>query len=154
MQRLLFALAIAAVGCGEAHCPEPRAAAAIAEPAPESPLPEVLAAADAPRRRAPNGRAQIALLALGNEAFVGRLELDPDAIVPEHRDPTEEYLVVLEGSGTIFIDGVEHAVETGATVFMPANALVTFQNGPAPLVAIQVFAGPESAAKYDAWDPI
>jgi quercetin dioxygenase-like cupin family protein len=151
MPRLAWALALA-IGCAETTCPEPQTAADV--PRAESPPPEVRAGTETPRRRAPNGRAQIAELARGLEAFVGRLELDPGAVVPEHRDPTEEYLVVLEGSGTIFIDGVEHAVEPGTTVFMPANALVTFQNGSERLVAIQVFAGPESAAKYDAWNPI
>jgi quercetin dioxygenase-like cupin family protein len=141
--RLLSMLVLAA-GCGETTCPEPQTAADV--PQVETPPAEVRASSDTPRRRAPNGRAQVAELARGAEAFVGRLELDPDAIVPEHRDPTEEYLVVLEGSGTIFIDGVEHTVGAGATVFMPANALVTFQNGPERLVAIQIFAGPESAA--------
>lgn len=148
----LVSIFVLAIGCAETTCPEPQTAADV--PRVEAPPAEVRASSETPRRRAPNGRAQVAELARGAEAFVGRLELDPDAIVPEHRDPTEEYLVVLEGSGTIFIDGVEHAVAAGSTVFMPANALVTFQNGPARLVAIQVFAGPESAAKYDAWNPI
>jgi hypothetical protein len=37
---------------------------------------------------------------------------------------------------------------------MPPNAEVEFRNGDAQLVAIQVFAGPEPAAKYDAWAPV
>ncbi|MEM9458335.1 MAG: cupin domain-containing protein [Myxococcota bacterium] len=107
----------------------------------------------AERRVAPNGKARVTLLAQGLNAFVARLEMDPGAAVPEHRDATEEYIHVLEGSGTITIDDTEFPLAAGGTVYMPANAKVSFQNGDAPLVGLQVFAGPEPAAKYDAWTP-
>ena len=66
----------------------------------------------------------------------------------------EEYIHVLEGSGTMVIEGREHAVEAGTTIYMPADALVEFRNGPARLVALQVFAGPAPASKYDAWTKV
>lgn len=90
-------------------------------------------------------------LAQGRHAFVARLELDGDARIPEHRDASEEYIHVLAGSGTLVIDGQTYTLQPGSTVFMPANALVSFINGPERLVALQVFADPSSAAKYDAW---
>jgi len=102
-------------------------------------------------RLAPNGKARIQHLARGDRAYLGRLEMEPGAAVPVHRDATEEYVHVLEGGGTIIIDGVEHAIAAGSTVFMPAGAEVSYTNGPARLVALQVFAGPEPAAKYEAW---
>ena len=68
-----------------------------------------------------------------------------------HRDATEEYIHVLEGQGRMSIDGVEYEVRAGTTIYMPANALVTFTNGDARLVGLQVFAGPAPAAKYDRW---
>ncbi len=102
-------------------------------------------------RTAASGKASIRFLALGENAFIGRLELAPGAKVPQHRDATEEYLHILEGSGVITIDGQAYDVGPGATVYMPANAEVSYQNGPATLVAIQVFAGPAPAKKYDAW---
>ncbi|MCA9716883.1 MAG: cupin domain-containing protein [Myxococcales bacterium] len=105
----------------------------------------------APHRQAPNGKADIWMLARGHNAFIGKLELAAGGAVPEHRDPTEEYLHVLEGSGTLHIDDVEHAIGPGTTIFMPANAKVRYQNGDARLVALQVFAGPGPAAKYDGW---
>jgi quercetin dioxygenase-like cupin family protein len=113
--------------------------------------PTVIHAEGAERRAAPNGRATITFLARGNGAFVARLEMEPHAEVPEHRDATEETIHVLAGHGVMSIDGVEHEVHAGTTVFMPANSLVSFRNGDAPLVALQVFAGPEPAAKYDGW---
>ncbi len=108
---------------------------------------------DAPRRISPSKTGSIRVLAQGDNAFVGRLDLEPGASVPEHRDSTEEYIVVLQGSGVLTMDGHAHQVEPGTTVYMPADAVVSFQNGDEPLVAIQVFATPEPAAKYDAWSP-
>jgi quercetin dioxygenase-like cupin family protein len=108
----------------------------------------------APRRRSPRKNATITLLAQGQNAFLGRLEMDPSAEVPPHRDSTEEYIHVLSGSGLLHIDGHAHTLGPGSTVFMPAQAEVRYQNGPEPLVALQVFAGPEPAAKYGAWSQI
>jgi quercetin dioxygenase-like cupin family protein len=105
----------------------------------------------APRATAPSGKATITHLARGHSAYMGKLEMQGGGAVPEHRDATEEYIHVLSGSGTITIEGVPSQVEAGATIYMPADALVSFTNGPEPLVAIQVFAGPEPSAKYEKW---
>ena len=105
----------------------------------------------AEKRTAPTGKASIHLLAQGEQAFIGRLELDGGGQVPAHRDTTEEYIHVLQGGGNIRIDGAEHALTAGTTVYMPAGAEVSYSNGPEDFIAIQVFAGPEPAAKYDAW---
>lgn len=107
--------------------------------------------AEAPRRVSPPGTGTITILAQGENAFLGKLEMEPGAAVPMHRDATEEYIHVLEGGGEITIDGQRFTVEAGSTIYMPADAEVEYINGEAPLVAIQVFAGPEPASKYDAW---
>ncbi|MFV8752916.1 cupin domain-containing protein [Nannocystaceae bacterium ST9] len=111
----------------------------------------VIGLAEAPRAIAPNGAASITHLARGRNAYLGKLEMDPGGAVPVHRDPTEEFIHVLEGRGTMTIEGREYAIEPGTTVYMPAGVEVSYRNGDARLVAIQVFAGPEPAAKYDAW---
>jgi quercetin dioxygenase-like cupin family protein len=146
---ILFAAALLGA-CGARECPSaaPQESAGGEAPA------EVRALADAPRRTSPPGTATIALLAQGANAFIGRLEMEPGAAVPEHQDPDEEYVVILEGHGTITIDGTTHDVQPGSTIFMPAGATVSYQNGDARLVAIQVFAGPGSASKYDRWTPL
>lgn len=148
---LLGACAATAVQ-SSASPPTPGPTAATATPTP-SVSPPVTQAARAERRVAPNGQARVTILARGLEAFVARLEMDPGAAVPEHRDATEEYIHVLQGAGTITIDDVTYPLATGDTVYMPADAKVSFQNGDAPLVGLQVFAGPAPAAKYDAWTP-
>ena len=109
---------------------------------------------DAPRRLTPNDAATVTVLAHGSEAFVAKLEMQPGAKVPTHRDATEEFIHVLEGTGSLTMDGTTYSVGAGTTIFMPANAEVSFENGDAPFIGIQVFAGPEPAAKYDAWKPV
>lgn len=98
--------------------------------------------------------ADVYLLARGDNAFIGRLEMAPGGEVPEHRDPTEEYIHILAGSGVFTIEGQAHTVGPGTTIYMPAEALVSFKNGGERLVAIQVFAGPGPASKYEAWTPV
>ncbi len=105
----------------------------------------------AEHRVASHGKAEVFVLARGAEAFLGKLELAPGAAVPEHQDATEEFIFVLEGEGTITIDGAQHTVVPNTAVYMPADATVSFQNGDKHMVALQVFAGPEPAAKYDGW---
>jgi quercetin dioxygenase-like cupin family protein len=113
--------------------------------------PTVVALADAPSATAPHGKATITHLARGQNAYLGHMRMAPGAAVPVHRDATEEYIHVLEGGGVMTIDGRTYEIGPGTTVFMPANAEVSFQNGEAEMQAIQVFAGPEPAKKYDAW---
>jgi len=108
--------------------------------------------ADARRRSPPGGKASIAVMARGEAAFLGVLELPGGGAVPEHQDLTEEYIYVLEGGGTITVDGEQHSLSPGSAVFMPAGATVSYQNGDEALVALQVFAGPESADKYERWE--
>jgi quercetin dioxygenase-like cupin family protein len=114
----------------------------------------VTSLAQAEHRQKGGGAAQIWALARGQNAFLGKLEMAPGGKVPEHRDPTEEYIHILSGAGKFTIDGQSHEVGPGTTIYMPPGALVSFENGPEPLVAIQVFAGPEPAAKYDAWERV
>lgn len=113
----------------------------------------VVALDAAPKSTAPNGKGRITVLARGQNAFLGKLEMDAGGAVPAHRDATEEYIHVLEGGGTMTIDGQTYEVSAGTTIYMPANAEVSYQNGDQNMVAIQVFAGPEPAKKYEAWTP-
>jgi len=101
-----------------------------------------------------SGKAWITRLAQGENAFVGMLELAPGAAVPEHQDATEEYIYFLSGSGTLTMAGTAYPVEAGSFIYMPAGITVSYQNGDTPLVALQVFAGPEPAKKYDGWQPV
>ena len=157
MRSVLFVLGLAVGACATAAV---QSSASAPEAKPQSSAPATATAqqlvvplSEAPRRVSPPGTGTITILARGKSAFLGKLEMQPGAAVPLHRDATEEYIHVLEGGGVMTIDGQRFTLQAGATVYMPPNAEVQFQNGGAPLVAIQVFAGPEPAAKYDAWAP-
>ena len=67
------------------------------------------------------------------------------------RRPTRpaSYLVVLEGAGTLQIDGTPHPIGPGSVVYLPADAETSYTNGPQRLRVLQVFAGPTSAGRYD-----
>jgi quercetin dioxygenase-like cupin family protein len=127
-------------------CPSSAAPATVSAPAEE-----VRALEAARKGTSPSGKAFITLLARGQNAFVGKLEMQPGAAVPEHQDPTEEYIHVLSGRGTMIMNGKTYEIAPGTTIFMPAFATVSYQNGDEPLVAIQVFAGPSPADKYESW---
>ena len=121
---------------------------AMADPNPSTP-PTIITLKDAVHRAVPNGKAAIKVLAEGLNAFVGHLVLAPNAVVPLHRDPTEEYIYIIRGSGDMTINGKTTTVRSGTMVYMPKNAEVTYKNGPIT-IAIQIFAD-ESAQKYRKW---
>ena len=106
-----------------------------------------------PVKQAPPGTARVHLLAAdAQSAFVGLLEIDAGAQVPEHQDESEEFVYVLNGGGEITVDGQTHSVQSGDLVYMPANATVSFvasEDGPTQV--LQIFAPATSAAKYNAW---
>ena len=132
---------------------EPTSTAATTPPNTPPPPAQTRRLADSQRLVAPSGKAWITVLALGQEAFVGLIELAPDVAIPDHQDTTEETIHVIEGTGVLTMDGQAHELAPGTTVFMPAGATVSYRNGPTRMVGIQVFAGPEPASKYAGWTP-
>lgn len=113
----------------------------------------VVTTASSVAKLSPNGAASIRQLARGQQAFIGLLTLNGGGKVPKHADATEEFIYVIDGGGTLHIDGKKHRIGPGTMVYMPAGATVSYANGPTPLVALQVFAGPSPADKYGIWKP-
>jgi len=136
-----FVLGACAGSTGQLLAEEPRSSA-------------VIDGATAQTRVSPSGKARVTELARGDNAFVARLELEGEVEIPKHRDTTEEYLVVLEGGGTLLLNGKPHMLTRGSAVYMPANAEVSYANGPRKMVALQIFAGPAPAEKYASWEKI
>ncbi len=155
MRHLAIVVAFVVGACAgtTVHTIAQDAAPAAVKPAPTTPAlgATVVHMDKAEQRQVGGGKAKVWMLARGANAFIARLELVAGFKVPEHRDATEEYIHVLRGSGALTIDGKVHQLKTGSTVFMPANALVSYVNGPEPLVGLQVFAGPAPADKYNTW---
>ncbi|MFN8643539.1 MAG: cupin domain-containing protein [Candidatus Binatia bacterium] len=73
---------------------------------------------------------------------VGIAEIGPDARAARpHRHAPPEVYHILAGEGVVVIDGVEHPVSAGATVFIPGNAWHgTRHTGVEPLRLLYVFA--------------
>lgn len=64
----------------------------------------------------------------GNKnAFIGHLTVPARGQVPLHQDMTEEYLYILEGSGTLWINGKAFQIKEKDTVYMEAGAKVRFK---------------------------
>ena len=103
------------------------------------------------KKQTKSGKGQLEIFAKGKNAFFAKLSLAPGAKVPLHKDATEEYLYILSGKGRISINGKWSEINAGSSVYMPAGAEVTFENGDLELIAIQVFAGPGPSKKYDKW---
>lgn len=90
------------------------------------------------------GDAGVVTLLVQADIATSRLELNAGARVPEHTHDSSETLVVLEGSGTVTLDGAKYAVTSGDTIHIPkvtrhaAEATTRF-------VAVQIYApaGPE-----------
>ena len=118
---------------------------------PLKPTSQIVTLQNAQHRQTPSKKADVRILARGENAFMGLLEMQAGAKVPLHRDATEEYIHILQGSGDITINGKTTKIQKGDTVYMPANAEVTFQNSDKPLKGLQVFAGPQPADKYLKW---
>ena len=150
MNRLPFlVLLVTALGASPALADAPAPASTHATPA----APIVSIKDNAPKV-APNGKAELLTIAKGANAFLAMLQMEPGAVVPVHRDATEEYILFMAGGGILTIDGTTHEVTEGDAVYMAPNAEVTFTAGPQGAMVFQVFAGPEPSTKYDGWtDP-
>jgi len=57
-----------------------------------------------------------------------RFVLDPGAEVPRHRNAVEHEQYVLEGEYVVGVDGEEHAVSAGDSLFIPAGAVHWYRN--------------------------
>ncbi len=103
-------------------------------------------------RTSPDAAVEIAEIASGDSAWMGLLRVGAGATLPTHRDPTEEYLYVLRGKATLVVDGTKYPLEPHTGVYIPSKAEVSLNNEDKLFSAVQWFAGPESANKYEDWD--
>ncbi len=106
---------------------------------------------DAGWKVSPDGKARMLKMAEGKNAFFAILMLEPGAAIPFHRDSTEEYILIMEGGGTLTMDGQSYTLEEGSVAYMRPNAEVAFLNGTRQTFGFQIFAGPEPASKYTTW---
>jgi len=64
---------------------------------------------------------------------IRRFELEPGGSVPKHTNELEHEQYVLEGEYVVGIDGEEHTVSAGDSIFIPAGTVHWYRNdGDAP----------------------
>jgi quercetin dioxygenase-like cupin family protein len=78
----------------------------------------------------------------GERITLGVVELDPNAVVPEHSHENEQLGIVLRGSMTFRVGDESRELGPGGTWNIPAN------------VPHEVTAGPEGAVVLDVFAPI
>ncbi len=100
---------------------------------------------DLPGRRFPAGRVTRVLVGPGAseeaEGFVcGVSLLDPGGAVPEHRHVNEEVYLVLAGSGTMTVDGVDQPVTADDYVYLRSQTPHALRAGEHGLRLLFVYA--------------
>jgi quercetin dioxygenase-like cupin family protein len=80
----------------------------------------------------------------GERVTFAVIELDPDAVVPEHAHENEQIGVLAAGSMRLRIGHEERDLEAGGTWHIPGNARHEATAGPDGAVAVEVFAPPRA----------
>lgn len=55
-------------------------------------------------------------------------ELEPGGFTPRHQHAWPHINYIVEGQGTLFLNGVENVIKAGAYAYVPGNELHQFQN--------------------------
>ncbi len=84
-------------------------------------------------------------------AYVGRIQLDRGLKIPYHQHEKEtEVLYLLEGEGTLTVNGTGYPVAAGDSVQVPPGVMHSFEvSGKGPVTAVQFYSpsGPEQRFK-------
>jgi quercetin dioxygenase-like cupin family protein len=56
------------------------------------------------------------------------IELGPDGHTPRHQHPWPHINYIVEGAGTLLMDGREHPMQTGGYAYVPAGVEHQYQN--------------------------
>jgi len=75
----------------------------------------------------------------GDQVTLAIVELDPDAVVPEHRHPNEQNGMVIEGDVLFRVGGEERRLGPGGTWRILGGVPHSVVTGPAGAVVIDVF---------------
>ena len=68
------------------------------------------------------GRAGVAMPTLeGIEVGADLIEMQPGSAFPLHTHPGEHILYVIQGKGYVHVDGIDHSIKEGDTIYVPAE---------------------------------
>ena len=76
----------------------------------------------------------------GSEATLATVELDPDAVVPEHAHPNEQTGILVAGSLAFTIDGEAKELQPGSAWVIPPHSPHSVIAGPNGATLIELFA--------------
>jgi quercetin dioxygenase-like cupin family protein len=83
-----------------------------------------------------------ARLAVGKEASLVAIEIEPNSVVPEHRHPNEQTGFLVRGSMTFTIGGETQELRPGAMWVIPADVPHDVAAGPEGAFLVELFAPP------------
>jgi quercetin dioxygenase-like cupin family protein len=91
----------------------------------------------------------------GQETTLAVVELDPDALVPEHHHPSEQLGIVIEGSVSFRVADEERELGPGGTWNIPSDVPHEVRAGPNGAVVIDVFSPTRQAdwREFEREDP-
>ena len=78
----------------------------------------------------------------GAHATLAVIELDPNAVVPEHRHPNEHTGLLLRGSLTFTVGGETQELRPGAMWVIPGDVPHDVKAGPDGALLVELFAPP------------
>lgn len=80
--------------------------------------------------------------AVGKEASLVAIEIEPGAVVPEHRHPNEQTGFLVHGSMTFTIGGETQELRPGAMWVIPGDVPHAVEAGPDGAFLVELFAPP------------
>lgn len=67
------------------------------------------------------------------------VDVEPNAVVPEHRHENDQIGIVLKGAITMTVDGESRTLEAGGTYVIPGNVPHSAVSGPEGCTVVDVF---------------
>ena len=80
----------------------------------------------------------------GKEASLVAIEIEPNAVVPEHRHPNEQTGFLVRGSMTFTVGGETQELRPGSMWVIPADVPHTVVAGPDGAALAELFAPPRA----------
>jgi len=97
---------------------------------------------EAPKLETVHGR-HGAILIVGEKAMMMKLKVEPGIPTPPHSHPHEQMGHLLEGQGTLYVEGETREIVAGTSFWVPPNAPHNFDaTGDKPAILIEAFSPP------------
>lgn len=58
-----------------------------------------------------------------DQVTIGRIDIEPGALLPAHSHPHEQWSTVLSGTLELVVEGVSHVLQPGSVLYIPPHAV-------------------------------